>query len=166
MPPAAFADCAAAEYLDERVVANLPAPLRDALRDVAARGAHAATLARLSVLSPAARALAAAALPAPARTVCIAKAAALRDVVAAARDADLLDQKCTQTVLLALCTDMPPPLRCPDDSAAGKAEVWRSFSADLLAEMVLPYSPRSRFSRIMWLVSSTLDSGAPRLHAA
>ena len=106
--------------------ADLPEPLRDALRDVAARGAAAAAVARLAILSPATRAAAAATLAASARAAHAAKAAALGDVVAAALDGDLLEEESVLCTIVELCA--------PDVTFAPELEYAQLIEDDPAAE--------------------------------
>ena len=92
--------------------------LQVALRNVAARDAHAVTVARLACASSEVRKLAAAALPAPARYVCWVKMVALNTMVATARDAGLLDKPGVEATLVALCADDAVPPGVAGDEAA------------------------------------------------
>jgi hypothetical protein len=131
-------------------VADLPVPLRDALRDVAYKGAQAGLVSQLAVVSPAARASAAATLPAPVRAARVAKAKALRDMVAAAHAAAILDVEATQHALLALCALETPPPRFPDaPPAADEAEEWRTFARVTTA--VVEYHPSGVRAEIAYI---------------
>jgi hypothetical protein len=114
---------AIAGYFDGQLLTEENAPLSKelqvALRNVAAREAHAATVARLACASSEARKLAAAALPVPERYVCWAKRDALVSMVATARDARLLDKPGVEATLVALCADdAVPPGSAGDETAA------------------------------------------------
>ena len=114
---------AIAGYFDGQLLTEENAPLSEelqvALRNVAAREAHAATVARLACASSEARKLAAAALPVPERYVCWAKRDALVSMVATARDARLLDKPGVEATLVALCADdAVPPGAAGDEAAA------------------------------------------------
>ena len=104
--------------------------LQVALRDVVAREAHAAAVARLACNSREARRLAAAALPAPARAARHAKMKALIDTVAAARAASLLDEEGVEAALNELCAaEAAPPGAAGDEVAAWRACADAAFES-------------------------------------
>lgn len=117
--------------------AALPAPLRDALRACAERAAPAATLARLAVVSRTAHQLAAAAFAAPTLAACVAKAAALRDVVTVALDQHLFevrtieDEAIVLEKVLELCAPEAqlPELVYAPQTAGDAAAAWRALAA-------------------------------------
>lgn len=110
---------------DVSSAALVPQPSEElvvALRNMAARDAQAATVARLACVSSEARRLAAAALPAPARKARHSKAKALADMVAAASDAGLFGEPGVDAALVALCA----AAAVPPGAAGDEAAAWRA----------------------------------------
>ena len=116
MPASAFATSG------DAAIPRLPTvELRDALRQVAARSAQAAAVARLARVSRGSNQLAAAsALPAPTRSARREKLAALSGVCAAPRAGEMLGMESVQEALVATCAQ---------PEGADEAAHWREVAA-------------------------------------
>jgi hypothetical protein len=136
LPARVFADCGEADVA-------LPRELRAALRDAAAHAAQAAAVARLACASRAASELAKVSMPEPARIARRENHAALRGVVHATHDAQILDRADVQAALVAVCA--PQGSAAPADEAAP----WRERAAAALAVLAVEVRFRQESRRTL-----------------